>query len=107
MLNLLDEISHKEGQMEEFLKKIGIDNKGEYNTDNSYTIKIKDSNEYGKFYSILESSNEVEIMQGNQEVTEDGCAVTYEAVDEDYIIFLDADFVEDIYTLTIKDNSEK
>lgn len=93
--------------MEEFLQSIGIDKKGRYNEDNSYTIKIDNSDEYGKFYSILESSNEVEIMQGNQEVTEDGCAVTYEAVYEDYIIFLDADFVEDIYTLTIKDNSEE
>lgn len=101
MLNLLDEISHKEGQMEEFLKRIGIDKKGEYNTDNSYTIKIKDSNEYGKFYSILEGAEDLEIMQGNQEVTEDGCLVIYESDEENYIISLSADFIEDVYELTI------
>ena len=42
--------------MEELLKNIGITTKGEYTKDGAYIVDIKDYNEYGKYFSLLEKS---------------------------------------------------
>ena len=47
--------------MEELLKEIGITAKGEYTKNGAYVIDIKDYDEYGKYYSLLEKQIVFEI----------------------------------------------
>lgn len=86
--------------MKEYLRKIGINLDGEI-IDDSFVAVIKNSNEYGKIFSILEKSEDLNIMDQNQVVTEDGSSLLYESISEDYILNLIADFENDIYQLVV------
>ena len=85
--------------MEEFLKSIGITAKGEYTKEGAYVVDIKDYNEYGKYFSILDKSSDVEEVQ-------DTCMITYHTTNvtfssEEYQIVLQADLDEDLYKLVV------
>lgn len=84
--------------MEELLKKIGITAKGEYTKDGAYVIDIKDYNEYGKYFSLLEKSN-LEEVQDTCQITLHTTNVTYAS--EDYQLCLQADLDEDMYKLVV------
>ena len=86
----------------EFLTKLGITKEGNYSSDNdAYIIDLSNSDEYGKIFSKLDKSNEVELLEDNQVITEQGSSLIYEAEDESYILNLIADFDEDKYQLII------
>ena len=62
--------------MEEFLKKIGLD--GELRRSaSSYVLDIEDSNDYGRIYSILDNSDEVEEEEESSQVTEDYSSIQF------------------------------
>lgn len=84
--------------MEELLKNIGITTKGEYTKDGSYIVDIKDYNEYGKYFSLLEKS-ELEEVQDTCQMTIHSTNVTYAS--EKYQIVLQADLDEDLYKLVV------
>jgi hypothetical protein len=84
--------------MEELLKSIGITAKGEYTKDGAYVVDIKDYNEYGKYFSLLEKS-ELEEVQDTCQVTIHTTNVTYTT--EDYQVVLQADLDEDMYKLVV------
>lgn len=84
--------------MEEFLKSIGITAKGEYTKDGVYVIDIKDYNEYGKYFSLLEKS-ELEEVQDTCQMTIHTTNVTYAS--EKYQLVLQADLDEDLYKLVV------
>ena len=86
--------------MKEYLRKLGLNLDGEYIED-SFVAVIKDSNAYGKVFSILEKAEDLDIMEQNQVVTADGSSLLYESISEDYIINLIADFENDIYQIVI------
>ena len=84
--------------MEELLKNIGITAKGEYTKDGAYVVDIKDYNEYGKYFSLLEKS-ELEEVQDTCQMTIHSTNVTYAS--EKYQIVLQADLDEDLYKLVV------
>ena len=84
--------------MEELLKNIGIIAKGEYTKDGAYIVDIKDYNEYGKYFSLLEKS-ELEEVQDTCQMTIHTTNVTYAS--EKYQVVLQADLDEDLYKLVV------
>lgn len=84
--------------MEELLKSIGITAMGEYTKDGAYVVDIKDYNEYGKYFSLLEKSD-LEEVQDTCQVTIHTTNVTYTT--EDYQVVLQADLDEDMYKLVV------
>lgn len=84
--------------MEELLSKIGITAKGEYTKNGSYVVDIKDYNEYGKYFSLLEKSD-LEEVQDTSQITLHTTNVTY--ANDDYQIVLQADLDEDLYKVVV------
>lgn len=84
--------------MEELLKNIGITTKGEYTKEGVYVVDIKDYNEYGKYFSLLEKS-ELEEVQDTCQMTIHTTNVTYAS--ERYQVVLQADLDEDLYKLVV------
>ena len=84
--------------MEELLKQIGITEKGEYTKDGAYVVDIRDYNEYGKYFSLLEKS-ELDEVQDTSQITIHTTNVTY--ISDKYQITLQADLDEDIYKLVV------
>jgi hypothetical protein len=84
--------------MEELLKNIGITAKGEYTNEGAYVVDIKDYNEYGKYFSLLEKS-ELEEVQDTCQMTIHTTNVTYAS--EKYQVVLQADLDEDLYKLVV------
>lgn len=87
--------------MEEFLNKLGIDGKLR-RSSSSYVLDIEGSNSYGKIYSKLDNSDEVEEDEESSQVTEDYSSIQFYS--DDYVLQLIADFKNDEYRLTIKEN---
>lgn len=85
----------------EYLDNIGISQYGEETQDNSYVVSIENSNEYGKVFSTLENSDDLDIMKENQVVTEQGSSLMYESLSENFILNLLADFDNNVYQLVI------
>lgn len=84
--------------MEELLKSIGIETKGEYTKNGSYVVDIKDYDEYGKYYSLLEKS-ELEEVQDTSQITLHTTNVTY--ANDNYQLVLQADLDEDLYKIVV------
>ena len=85
----------------EFLDSIGISKSGSFGDDGSYIIDLSNSDEYGRMFTILDKSDDLDIMQDNQVITEQGSSLMYEALNEPYSINLLADFDNDLYQLVI------
>lgn len=86
-------------EIKEYLKSIGIVKEGTQK-DSSYIIDIENSNEYGKFYSILDKIDDLDETD-NSTINSDGSIIEYES--DDYIFELTADFDSDKYSLTVKE----
>lgn len=84
----------------EYLQSIGIDKEGEY-TEDAYIVSLTNSNEYGRIFTILEKSDDLDIMEDNQVITEQGSSLMYESESQPFIISLLADFDQDIYQLVV------
>ena len=69
--------------------------------DGSYVIDIIDSNKYGKIFSILDKSDDLDILEDNQVITEQGSSIMYESLSEPYLLNLIADFDGDVYQLIV------
>ena len=86
---------------QEYLKSIGINNQVNKGDGNSFVVDIKDSNEYGKIFSTLEKSDDLDPLEDNQVVTEQGSSLMYESMSEPFLLNLIADFDGDVYQLVI------
>ena len=84
--------------MEELLKKIGITATGEYTKDGAYVVDIKDYNEYGKYFSLLEKSD-LDEVQDTSQITVHTTNITYAS--DKYQVVLQADLDEDLYKLVV------
>lgn len=84
--------------MEELLKKIGITAKGEYTSDGAYVVDIKDYDEYGKYFNLLEKS-ELDEVQDTCQMTLHTTNLTFAS--DDYQIVLQADLDADLYKLVV------
>ena len=88
--------------MEELLQQIGIKETPNESNDGTYVIDIKDSNEYGVYYSKLDRSPLLDEDEESSNVTIDGSTIVY--ISDDYTLTLIADFASDQYKLTIREN---
>lgn len=85
---------------QEYLKQLNINKSGEY-SDDSYIVDLLDSTEYGKVFSILDRSDDLDIMQDNQVVTTEGSSLTYESLSQPYLLSLLADWEGNVYQLVV------
>ena len=84
--------------MEELLKSIGITAKGIYTKNGSYVVDIKDYDEYGKYYSLLDKSD-LEEVQDTAQITLHTTNLTY--ANDQYQVVLQADLDEDLYKIVV------
>lgn len=84
--------------MEEFLNSIGIHKEGTYSRSGSYIIDLDSDEDFGRIYTILDKSDEIEELSDNQLITVDEASVSYTS--DDYLITLTGDFNSGIYRLT-------
>lgn len=87
--------------MEELLNDIGIHKKGTVSKSGAYVIDIKDSAEYGRFYSLLDKCDFIEELYDNAILTVDEASIIY--ANDDYQINLLADFSNDEYRLVVNE----
>lgn len=86
--------------VKEYLKSIGIHYIGT-ETDKAYVIDLANSDDYGRVFSILDRCDDLDILQDNQVITEQGSSLMYESDSTDYILNLIADFDADKYQLIV------
>lgn len=84
--------------MEEFAKKLGIEHLGEME-GNKYIVPLLDSDEYSKVYTILDKSDLVELDTSCTLVTDKVSELQY--FNDDFVVKLDANFVDDLYRVVI------
>ena len=87
--------------LEKFLAKLGISQVGHYTKTNTYVIDIEDSDEYGKIYSLLDKSDEIEEDEDSSTITVHNSNIVFES--ENYQLTLIADFDQDTYKLVCKE----
>ena len=87
--------------LEKFLEKLGITQVGHYTKTNTYIIDIDDSDEYGKIYSLLDKSNEIEEDEDSSTITIHTSNIVFES--DNYQLTLIADFDQDTYKLVCKE----
>ena len=87
--------------LEKFLEKLGITQVGHYTKTNTYIIDIDDSDEYGKIYSLLDKSDEIEEDEDSSTITVHNSNLVFES--DNYQLTLIADFDQDTYKLVCKE----
>lgn len=87
--------------LEKFLEKLGITQVGHYTKTNTYIIDIEDSDEYGKIYSVLDKSDEIEEDEDSSTITVHTSNLVFES--DNYQLTLIADFDQDTYKLVCKE----
>lgn len=87
--------------LEKFLEKLGITQVGHYTKTNTYIIDIDDSDEYGKIYSLLDKSDEIEEDEDSSTITVHTSNIVFES--DNYQLTLIADFDQDTYKLVCKE----
>jgi hypothetical protein len=87
--------------LEKFLEKLGITQVGHYTKTNTYIIDIEDSDEYGKIYSLLDKSSEIEEDEDSSTITVHTSNIVFES--DNYQLTLIADFDQDTYKLVCKE----
>ena len=90
--------------MKEFLQRLNINNDGYLTDDGEYVVEIKDSNEYSKVFSKIESSDLVHEVEDDSVFDIDNNTLYFEA--EDYDLELNADLKEDTYSLIVRKKIE-
>ena len=88
--------------MDEFLKSLGITDKGNISDDSCYVIDFEDDVAWSKAYSKLDKSNEVEEEEDSTNVTMESSTVQF--VNDEYTITMKADFESDTYQLICREN---
>ena len=85
---------------EALLKELGINRNGEYSDNGTYTVELKDSNDFGKMSSILDKSELAEPIDETSYFTAENGNLDYKIGDA-FMISLIADFDNDYYTLVV------
>lgn len=83
------------------LKKLGIMREGNKTSNGSYVIDLEDSNDFGRFYSLLDKNEDVEELGDNTINNTHTISLIY--MYEGLHINLTADFDSDEYRVVVKD----
>lgn len=86
--------------LKELLQKLNIKYTGSYD-DNAYVIDLPNSKVFGDIFTLLDTSDLIDILESNQVVTEQGSSLLYEVKNEPYLLNLLADWESDQYQLII------
>lgn len=89
----------------ELLRELGINKIGTYSDNDTYTIDLNDSNEYGRINSTLDRSEILDPIDESSYLTADNANLDYKYEDQ-FILSLIADFEEDYYQLVITEMKE-
>ena len=84
---------------EEFAKSIGITGEGT-TKGNTYTVSLKDSNEYSRVYTILDKAKGLDLDNDESVLSESSTLLVYLA--DDFDIKLMADLDKNIYTVSFE-----
>lgn len=84
--------------MKEELKNLGIDLEGQYSKAGSYVIDLKTDREFGRIYSLLDTSYNVEQEDDSVLLTPHNAQIIY-VYDEHIQLVLKADFDNELYSL--------
>ena len=84
--------------MEEFAKKLGIEQPGEL-VNGKFIIPLMNSDEYSQVYTKLDKSDLVDLDGSSTLVTEKVSELKY--VGDEFTVKLDANFVDDFYRVVI------
>lgn len=90
-------------EVEDYLKSINIPYTGEISNNDSYVIDLSNSNDYGKIYSILDKSEDLDLLDDNQVVTEQGSSLIYESDSTNYMVNLISDWDSNKYQVVINE----
>lgn len=91
-------------KVEKYLKDLGITKEGNVQGD-KYIVTLQDSDEFARMYSILETSNDLNIDDSLSLLSNSSSKIFYAS--SDYEIILNANFTSDTYTIVAKETSEK
>lgn len=83
-----------------YLDNLGIDKTGKLESDR-YVLKLEDSDEYSRYYTILDQEEDLELSDTSSMSQEFATVLTYTS--EDYRLKLNANFVDDYYTFTVEE----
>ena len=86
------------------LEKLNIPNQGNL-TGKTYVMNLDDSDDYGKYYSLIDKNSAVEYQEENSSLNLMGATLIY--ILDNFLITLYADYDEDEYKLVIKDLGDK
>lgn len=87
--------------IKDFLNSIGIYKEGNFK-NNQYIIDILDSNEFGKYYSILSRSDLVNEDTETSTVNVENSNIRFNS--DNFDLTLIADFNNSIYKLSVEEN---
>ena len=86
------------------LEKLNISNQGNL-TGKTYVMNLDDSDDFGKYYSLIDKNSAVEYQEENSSLNLMGATLIYTL--DNFLITLYADYDEDEYKLVIKDLGDK
>lgn len=92
----------KGDMMDELLREIGINYKGEKSKDGSYVVDLPDSAAFGRVFSLLDKSDVVEPDDESSQLTAETTSMQF--VNEEYTITLLGDLENDSYKVVIREN---
>lgn len=84
-----------------FLNELGIDTTGVFEPQR-YILEIENSDEYSKYYTILDQDDEMDLIDASSMSGEYSTVLTYKG--NDYKISLNANFTDDYYTFVMEEN---
>ena len=88
----------------QYLKQNNINKTYTISEDNNYIITLDNSDDFGKMFSHLEKIEDLEQLEDNQVVTEQGTSILYKSNSENYLFNLIADFDGNVYSLIVSEN---
>ena len=86
----------------ELLNKIGINREGTYSNNDSYIVDLKDSNDFGRIYSKLENSNDLDLQEDTLLLTIHNSSIEYR-YEGTFQLVLKADWDNDAYELVVSE----
>lgn len=90
----------EQNKLDDILTELDFDDIGEFK-DNKYTIVLNDSNDYAYYYTLLDSNENIDLVDSSSVSTEFLNVITYEG--DDFKVSLNADFNNNYYNVTIED----
>lgn len=87
-------------KLERLLDDLGVEDTGEINK-NRYIIELKNSDEFSKYYTMLDSYDNLELSDTSSMSQEFATVLSYYS--PDFKVSLNANFADDYYTCVVEE----